>query len=101
MGLAMTQNPPKKFAVCSFYEHSRFWKETMKQDWHPDELAQHWTLSPDECELVGNKTGATRLSFAVLLKAELSTRTFCTFRRELSSLRRTVSRRRTARNVLE
>ena len=28
-------------------------------------------------------------------------RTFCIFRRELSSLRRTVSRRRTARNVLE
>ena len=33
--------------------------------------------------------------------AELSPRTFCTFGRELSSLRRTVSRRRTARNVLE
>ena len=40
----------------------------MKQDWHPEELAQHWTLSPDERELLGNKTGATRLSFAVLLK---------------------------------
>jgi hypothetical protein len=40
----------------------------MKQDWHPDELAQHWTLSPEERELLGNKTGATRLSFAVLLK---------------------------------
>jgi Domain of unknown function (DUF4158) len=64
----MTQNTPKTFAVCSFYEQSRFWKKTMKQDWHPDELAQHWTLSPDECELVGNKTGATRLSFVVLLK---------------------------------
>jgi len=41
----------------------------MKQDWHPDELAQHWTLSPDERELLGNKTRATRLSFAILLKA--------------------------------
>ena len=41
----------------------------MKQDWHPDELAQHWTLSPDELELLGNKTGPTRLRFAVLLKA--------------------------------
>ena len=40
----------------------------MKQDWHPDELFRYWTLSPDECELLGNKTGATRLSFAVLLK---------------------------------
>jgi hypothetical protein len=38
----------------------------MKQDWHPDELAQHWTLAPDEHELLGNKTGATRLSFAIL-----------------------------------
>ena len=41
----------------------------MKQDWHPDELAQHWTLAPDEHKLLGNKTGATRLSFAILLKA--------------------------------
>ena len=41
----------------------------MKQDWHPDELAQHWMLAPDEGELLGNKTGATRLSFAILLKA--------------------------------
>jgi len=30
----------------------------MKQDWHADELAQYWTLSPDERELLGNKTGA-------------------------------------------
>jgi TnpA family transposase len=41
----------------------------MKQDWHPDELARYWTVSSEECELLGNKTGATRLSFAVLLKA--------------------------------
>jgi Domain of unknown function (DUF4158) len=41
----------------------------MKQDWHADELAQHWTLAPEERELLGNKTGAARLSFAVLLKA--------------------------------
>src|SRR5262249_33985562 len=41
----------------------------MKQDWHPEELAQYWTLAPDERELLGNKTGATRLSFAILLKA--------------------------------
>jgi hypothetical protein len=27
----------------------------MKQDWHPDELTQHWTLSPDERELLGHK----------------------------------------------
>lgn len=41
----------------------------MKRDWHPDELTQRWTLSVDERELLRNKTGATRLSFAVLLKA--------------------------------
>ena len=26
----------------------------MKQDWHPDELTQHWTLAPDERELLSN-----------------------------------------------
>ena len=41
----------------------------MKQAWHPDELTQHWTLSDDEYHLLGEKTGATRLAFAVLLKA--------------------------------
>jgi len=41
----------------------------MKRAWHPDELAQCWTLNPDELELLGNKTGVTRLRFAVLLKA--------------------------------
>jgi Domain of unknown function (DUF4158) len=41
----------------------------MKQDWHPEELAHHWTLSAGELELLGTKTGATRLSFAILLKA--------------------------------
>src|SRR5512145_2043005 len=41
----------------------------MKQAWHPDELAQHWTLSDDEYHLLGEKTGAPRLAFAVLLKA--------------------------------
>src|SRR5690242_14897464 len=40
----------------------------MKQSWHPGELAHHWTLSDDECALLANKTGATRLAFAVLLK---------------------------------
>ena len=40
----------------------------MKQDWHPAEFAHHWTLAADEHELLGNKMGATRLSFAVLLK---------------------------------
>src|SRR5260370_29726391 len=41
----------------------------MNRAWHPDELAQCWTLSPDELELFSNKKGVTRLRFAVLLKA--------------------------------
>jgi hypothetical protein len=41
----------------------------MKQDWYPDELTQHWTLSAEERELLDSKTSATRLSFALLLKA--------------------------------
>jgi uncharacterized protein DUF4158 len=41
----------------------------MKQNWQPEELTQHWTLSSDERELLGNKAGATRLRFVVLLKA--------------------------------
>jgi hypothetical protein len=41
---------------------------TMKQHWGTDELVEHWTLSPRETELLMNKTGATRLGFAVLLK---------------------------------
>jgi len=41
----------------------------MKQDWHPEELDRYWTLSAEERNLLGNKTGATRLGFAVLLKS--------------------------------
>jgi hypothetical protein len=41
----------------------------MKRLWTVAELAEHWTLLPDELALLGNKTGATRLGFALLLKA--------------------------------
>jgi TnpA family transposase len=41
---------------------------TMKQHWGTDELVEHWTLLPRETELLTNKTGATRLGFAMLLK---------------------------------
>ena len=41
----------------------------MKQQWTHDELAEHWTLLPDEMKLLANKTGATRLGFGLLLKA--------------------------------
>ena len=41
----------------------------MKQAGHPDALIQHWTLSDDAYRRLGEKTGATRLACAVLLKA--------------------------------
>jgi Domain of unknown function (DUF4158) len=41
----------------------------MKRQWTHNELTEHWTLPPDELKLVANKTGATRLGFALLLKA--------------------------------
>jgi hypothetical protein len=40
----------------------------MKRQWTADELAEHWTLSPYEVDLLANKSGATRLGFALLLK---------------------------------
>src|SRR6266704_5466005 len=40
----------------------------MKRTWTADELLEHFTLLPDELIAVGNKSGATRLGFAVLLK---------------------------------
>src|ERR1700756_1241699 len=40
----------------------------MKHDWNADELLEHWTLLPGENRLLANKSGATRLGFAILLK---------------------------------
>ncbi len=40
----------------------------MKQKWHVDELVEVWTLDDADLGLVRNKTGSTRLGFAVLLK---------------------------------
>jgi hypothetical protein len=40
----------------------------MKRDWQPEELERHFTLTAPERALLGNKSGATRLGFAVLLK---------------------------------
>src|SRR6266542_3322533 len=41
----------------------------MKRRWETEELVDHWTLLPAELTLLANKTGATRLGFAVLLKS--------------------------------
>jgi len=40
----------------------------MKRVCETEELVEHWTLMPSELELLGNKTGANRLGFALLLK---------------------------------
>jgi hypothetical protein len=40
----------------------------MKRQWEQEELIDQWTLSVEDRTLLGNKTGATRLGFAVLLK---------------------------------
>jgi hypothetical protein len=40
----------------------------MRRQWTADELAESWSLRPEDKALLGNKSGATRLGFAVLLK---------------------------------
>jgi hypothetical protein len=40
----------------------------MKRQWDIEDLIEHFTLVPDELESLANKSGATRLGFAVLLK---------------------------------
>jgi hypothetical protein len=45
-------------------------KETnvVRREWEPEDLIECWTLDEAEFELLANKTGATRLGFALLLK---------------------------------
>ena len=40
----------------------------MRTDWSPEDLISCWTLDEADWRLLANKTGATRLGFAVLLK---------------------------------
>jgi hypothetical protein len=40
----------------------------MHREWSTEELVASWTLIGDDWDLVGNKTGPTRLGFALLLK---------------------------------
>lgn len=40
----------------------------MNADWQADQLERHFTLSAPERALLGNKSGAARLGFALLLK---------------------------------
>ncbi len=52
--------------------------DRMKDEWTDLEFAD-WTLLPSEAALLANKTGPTRLGFAVLLK-------FFQYRRPISTL---------------
>ncbi len=40
----------------------------MRREWTPEDLIASWTLVEHDWRLVGNKAGATRLGFALLLK---------------------------------
>jgi len=40
----------------------------MKRNWTTDELIEFFTITPKDFELIGNKTGSTRLGFSLLLK---------------------------------
>jgi len=40
----------------------------VKRDWHPEELIEHWTLTPGEKQQTLSKREPSRLGFAVLLK---------------------------------
>ena len=40
----------------------------MRREWDPDDVIACWTLGEADGELIANKTGATRLGFALLLK---------------------------------
>ena len=40
----------------------------MQAEWEPEELIGAWTLNGGDWDLIANKTGVTRLGFAVMLK---------------------------------
>ncbi|WP_078969882.1 DUF4158 domain-containing protein [Streptomyces natalensis] len=40
----------------------------VRQDWEPEDLIEVWTLLEDDMKRLRNKSGATRLGFALLLK---------------------------------
>jgi hypothetical protein len=40
----------------------------VKRHWDEQELAEHWSLNPDEGQLLANRTDRSRLGCAILLK---------------------------------
>ncbi|GHO60729.1 DUF4158 domain-containing protein [Ktedonobacter robiniae] len=55
----------------------------MKRQWEIEDLIEHWMLSAWDLAQVGNKTGATRLGFAVLLKFFQREARFPTFKNDI------------------
>jgi hypothetical protein len=41
----------------------------MRMEWSSEDLVGSWTLVDKDWRLVGNKTGVTRLGFALLIRA--------------------------------
>ena len=58
----------------------------MKRYWEEHELAERWSLTHDEFELVRNRTDRSRLGFAVLLKFFQVEARFPSERREIPHL---------------
>jgi Domain of unknown function (DUF4158) len=55
----------------------------MKRQWENEELIEHWMLSAWDLAQLGNKTGATRLGFAIVLKFFQRAGRFPTFKNEV------------------
>ena len=58
----------------------------MKRHWDEQELAEHWSLTDDEFEMLRNRTERGRLGFAVLLKFFQAEGRFPTERREVPAV---------------
>ncbi|GAC1654807.1 MAG: hypothetical protein NVS4B12_27030 [Ktedonobacteraceae bacterium] len=58
----------------------------MKRQWENEELIEHWMLSVWDLAQLGNKTGATRLGFAVLLKFFQRAGRFPAFKNEVPAV---------------
>lgn len=56
----------------------------MKQNWELDELIEHFTILPNEMRLIENKTGETKIGFAILLKFFQNEARFPTHKYEVS-----------------
>ena len=67
--MAEVPTPPEVGTPISGVGRTRSKEGTrqMKRQWEPEELIEQWTLLPTDQMLLANKTGPTRLGFAVLL----------------------------------